>query len=284
MINIKDYTTEQKTALLKKYKKFVLTGTHNSGKSTVLNKYAGVTVHYLTNVSEWTFSGNMKEIQESILIAALESIDLKKDINNCKYEINWINDYSLIELKITDNRIKNPLFFCVGEMIRELSKAQGFCFTPSNIVEYLESENSLFGHYKSMYEKNHYKLIDKYFLYDRNITDPLYYIKNTIENDLKFNNDATREQKKYLSGIYDYGFKELTRMKYEGLFDETLFLLLDPINEITDDGFRIIDPVVQTNVYNIAVAILESVRVDYISLSANKCIELLDLVDNVKWN
>ena len=113
---------------------------------------------------------------------------------------------------------------------------------------------------------------------------PLYYIKNTIENDLRFNNDATLEQKNYLSGIYDYGFKEFTRMKYEGFFDTTLFLLLDPINEITDDGFRIIDPVVQTNVYNIAIAILESVRVDYISLSADECVGLLDLVDNVKWN
>ncbi len=106
-----------------------------------------------------------------------------------------------------------------------------------------------------MYEANHYKSINKYFLYDRNIADPLYYIKNTIENDLIFNDDATLEQKDYLSGIYDYGFKELTRMKYEGFFDETLFLLLDPINEITDDGFRIIDPVMHINVKNIVIAL-----------------------------
>jgi len=278
MISIKDYTTEQKAALLKKYKYFVLTGTHNSGKSTILNKFSGAQIHYITQASSLNFSGTMKEIQNQIIDFSLNKLDIPRNDEQCKYVLNWIHDYDGIELTILNERIRDPRFYCVGEMIRELSKAEGISFNPSNPVQYLESEKMLFNFFLSMKHANHYKPINKYFIYDRNIFDPLYYMKYTLSHNRDFNQKTTCDQKEYLLDIYRFSMMKLSEMIYQKSLNNTLFLLLDPIPKIVDDGTRNTDPECQMMVYNIAKNMLEISSVDYISISAAQGVKLLNLL------
>lgn len=184
--------------------KFLLTGTHNSGKSTIVNKY-----------------------------------------------------------------IDNPSVNIMGELVRSLSREPNFMFTPEDKERYGFSEIGLLGFYDSTAKA--YDLLKKkqHWVFDRCILDPLYYIRYfNVNVELSYLNKDTT--------LYPYAMHLATTKIIEGWFKDAVILLLKPLDELVDDGFRLKGKMIQDDIHKIAKETLNVLGLPYLEVTADEAGEIIE--------